>query len=88
MLTLEELKKMQPGIFAARTFIDDGSIIKNGELLKMVAVRGNIHDWCLYVGREKQSYEEIARSGDKVCSEEIIGNLMPCDEEAFGMYRY
>lgn len=88
MLTIEDLKTFGPGIFAARTFIDDGSFMQNGLLLKMVAVKGHINDWCIYVGKEDQSYEEIARTGDKITGTYLIKGLMPCDEDAFKMYRY
>jgi len=88
MLTIEDLKAFGPGIFAARTFIDDGSFMQNGLLLKMVAVRGNIHDWSIYVGREEQSYEEIERVGDKITGTYLIKRLVPCNEEALKMYRY
>lgn len=88
MLTLEDLKIMPPGIFAARTFIDDGSFMQNGLLLKMVAIRGGTYDWAIYVGHEEQSYEEIERVGDKISGEYLIKRLVPCDEKAFKMYRY
>jgi hypothetical protein len=88
MLTIEDLKSFASGIFAARTFIDDGSFTQNGLLLKMVAVRGNIYDWCIYVGKKEQSFEEIAKVGDKISGKYLIKRLVPCDEEAFKMYRY
>ncbi len=88
MLTIDELKGMEPGIFAARQFVDNGLFVQNGLLLKMVAVRGNYHDWCIYIGSQEQSYEEIERVGDKIFSKHLIKKFVPCDEEAFKMYRY
>ena len=78
MLTLKELKQMQSNIVFAQ-----------GEDMhfKWVAIRGEIHDWAVYQGAMYETYEEIARVGDKIYAEPIIKYLVPCDDEAFEMYR-
>ncbi len=91
MLTLEKLKEMDP-----HEVIDKGEIIDNsdginvsnsGRMLKWVAVRGGIHDWTIYCGTEDHSYEGIRKFGNKITEEQNIQKLVPCDEEAFKMYR-
>ena len=91
MLTVEMLKAMPPNtIFAAGKFVDDETInfMLTGKLLRWVAVRGGIHDWCIYAQEASWSPESIARHGDKIYSERIVESLVPCNNEAFGMYRY
>lgn len=91
MLTLKKLKEMKPNtIFEFKPG-------KNAERTFMwVAVRGGIHDWAIYTslnaipmvdfwGGDKQG---IADVGQKVTDEKTIRELVPCDEEAFKMYRY
>jgi len=81
-LTLDELKEMKPGIFA------DGIGLDGQNEIRWVAVRGGIHDWAIYYGRLNQGKEEIKSYGDKLFSEDKIKGFVPCDEEAFKMYRY
>lgn len=92
MLTLKLLKSLEPhSIFAtgicenspAGAFITD-----DGGELRWVAVRGQIHDWAIYVGRVDQSEEDLRDVGDKIYTEQYITNLVPCDTEALKMYRY
>jgi hypothetical protein len=50
-LTLKQLKHLKPGIFAKGTFIDnpeDINVANTGLETRWVAVRGSIHDWCIY----------------------------------------
>lgn len=71
--------------------------------VKWVAIRGGIHDWAIYhsldansepadyldgVHHLDASEESIARGGAKLRREEEIKKFVPCDEEAFKMYRY
>lgn len=92
MLTLQELKDMEPDtIFATGTIVDspDGINLANtGKTLRWVACRGGIHDWAIYAQAESWSADEVKRLGDKVGSEANIKKLVPCDDEAFAMYRY
>ena len=91
MLTLQDLKDMKPGIFATGTCNDnpDGLFMANtNRQLRWVAVRGGIHDWAIYAHFADNNEEWIMRHGDKVCSERNIKMCVPCDDEAFEMYRY
>jgi len=92
MLTLKNLKEMAPQtIFARGTSVDSpgGLFIANtNRVLRWVAVRGLIYDWAIYCHFEENSFENIAQIGNKVISEDNIKKLVPCDDEAFEMYRY
>lgn len=89
-LTLEMLIGMKPGIFAQGETVDSPegcNMTGNGQRLRWVASRGDIHDWAIYVGREHQSYGEVKAIGDKVHDENNIKRLVPCTDEALKMYR-
>lgn len=91
MLTLKELKDMKPQtIFQFKA----GS---NGQRTFMwIAKRGGIHDWAIYTSLNAipmvdfwaGNAEGIAAHGDKLFDEKLIKELVPCDDEAFDMYRY
>ena len=85
VLTVEQLKQMNPGIFASGSIFEP-RLAK--EYLKWVAVRGQIHDWAIYYHREEKSIEFVRDYGDKCFTKEVIKELVPCDDEAFKMYRY
>jgi hypothetical protein len=91
MLTLQNLKEMEPDtIFESGTTLDNSAGINmsnSGQRLTWVAVRGGIHDWAIYVGLANQSIEHIRSYGDKVHGKESIRKTVPCDDEAFAMYR-
>lgn len=90
-LTLQMLKDMEPGIFATGTVSDNPTGINmtnSGKLLRWVAVRGQIHDWKIYCHWADKSEDWIRRQGDKVHNDENIKKLVPCDDEAFKMYRH
>jgi len=92
-LTLEQLKKMKPGIFAQGETIDSpkgANMANTGRVIKWVAVRGGIHDWAIYADNPyypQFSFEKVRDSGDKLHNREIVKRLVPCDNEALGMYR-
>lgn len=92
MLTLKELKGMESGaIFLSGMSVDGPEGInmdRSGKMLHWVAVRGGIHDWAIYCGLEDWSKELVASNGNKVTDEQTIKRLVPCDNEAFKMYRY
>jgi len=92
MLTLKELKEMDPStIFLSGISIDGPEGInmdRSGKMLRWVAIRGGIHDWAIYCGLTSWSEGLVASNGNKVHDEETIKKLVPCDEEAFEMYRY
>lgn len=83
MITLEDLKRMEPG-----TIFTSGMSFMYGALRKWVAIRGGIWDWAIYFGYAGESNEFIAKQGDKLHDKNIIRELVHCDDEAFGMYRY
>lgn len=91
MLTLKDLKEMKPNqVFTSGIFTDSytGIPINNsGKMIGWVAVRGYIHDWCIYIS-DSLNIQYIIDYGDKLFLEENIKKLVPCDEEAFAMYRY
>ena len=92
MLTLEELNQLPPGtIFASGVANDseDGLFMAGtGSELRWVAVRGDTHDWAIYCQFADKSAEWIKSHGDKVHMKEHIKKLVPCDDEAFKMYRH
>jgi len=54
-----------------------------------MAKRGRIHDWTIYAGTEADfDYEKVERVGRKLTMEQNIKILVPCDEEAWNMYRH
>ena len=83
MLTLKQLQEMEPDVLFKK-----GELISPNSSLRWVAVRGGIHDWAIYAGSITNSYEWVKRFGNKIYSEKLIRNLVPCDDEAFKMYRY
>lgn len=64
------------------------------DFTRWVAVRWQIHDWCIYyapVYDEAYSYqnwsdEEIKREGDKL-SKYFVNKVVVCDKEALDLYR-
>jgi len=71
--------------------------------VKWVAIRGGIYDWAIYHSMDANfiienylddplhlevSEERIARAGAKLHIEEKIKEFVPCDDEAFKMYRH
>ena len=92
MLTKQMLEAMpEHTIFATGTAMDvpGGLNMTGGGLeLRWIAKRGYACDWCIYCHWFDKSIDYIARSGDKVISEEHIRKLVPCDDAAFGLYRY
>jgi hypothetical protein len=86
MLTLKTLKEMQPNtIFASGV----GTYFELApHTIKWVAVRGGIHDWCIYYGYANMSEVTIAETGSKCFTKSVIKELVSCDKEAFNMYRY
>jgi len=83
-LTLDKLKSMAPGIFAS------GVVDYEMELFHWVAVRGVIHDWAIYCGTVDMADEYIKSYGDKLLmlNSKKIRELVPCDNDAFSMYRF
>ena len=92
MLTVQQLKDMPEGtIFSVGEMFDKPgqlNMTNSGKLLRWVAVRGRIHDWAIYCHfAEEHPAEWIRNYGDKVNSKEHIKMCVPCDDEAYEMYR-
>lgn len=92
MLSLKQLQDMPAHtIFATGETVNspEGINMSNdGRSLRWVAKRGQIHDWAIYIGISSWDEQMIASNGDKVTGKDNIKKLVPCDDEAFGMYRY
>lgn len=91
MLTIKKLEEMEPGIFASGVTTDspEGVNMSNsGQKLGWVAVRGDgYHDWAVYVHPGCPPQNWIKDHGDKVNFKDNIKKLVPCDDEAYKMYR-
>jgi hypothetical protein len=84
-------------------FNDAKNIDENNEtVVNWVAIRGGYHDWAIYhsmdANLEPADYfdgdthlqatdKQIARGGAKLRDENKIKEFVPCDDEAFKMYR-
>lgn len=92
MLTVEQLKKMPADTIFAEGVAEDSPdelfMARSGLMLRWLAVRGGIHDWAIYCHFADRSRDWIRDYGDKVFGKEHIKKLVPCDKEAFAMYRY
>ena len=86
MLTLKMLKDMPPATVFATGVINDPRIYK--ESVRWVAKRGGIHDWAIYYHHERYSQDYVMENGDKMITKEVIKELVPCDDEAYSMYRF
>ena len=86
MITKEALKNMKSGeLFATGT----GTFEELDEReIRWVAVRGGIHDWAIYYHLPIHSKEYIAKNGDKIFTKSVIKRLVPCNDEAFNLYKY
>lgn len=91
-LTLQELKDMESDSIFATGVVQDSpegiNMTNSGRDLRWVACRGGIHDWAIYIQDASWPPQQVKQTGDKVTSEHNIKKLVPCDDEAFGMYRY
>ena len=94
MLTIQQLKEMEPGkIFACGEVFNspDGLFMSNSDINKKMiwaAKRGRIHDWAIYIHWAEKGLDYVITNGDKVTSIENIQKLVPSDEGAIKMYRY
>jgi len=92
MLTLERLKQLGDNeIFLKGEVVDspDGvNMTNSGRQLAWVAVAGNGYpDWTIYCHWSERSSEWIAKHGDKITREEWVKKLVPCNDEAYQMFR-
>jgi hypothetical protein len=91
MLTLQQLKDMEPDtVFDTGLTTDDAKGINmtgSGQQLRWIATRGGIHDWAIYTHLAERDSSWIKKFGDKVHNRKTVKKLVPCDDEALGMYR-
>jgi hypothetical protein len=85
-LTFNKLKEMPPHAVIASGVTHDPRLYKDP--VRWVAKRGYIHDWTIYYHHEHHSEDYVKTSGDKCFTHDVIKELVPCDEEAFQMYRF
>ena len=87
MLTLQKLKDMKPGELIGTGTGTYPRVV--GCEIKWAAVRGKgYHDWAIYCLTPDRSIEDIKKVGDKIFTESVIKRLIPCDDEAWKMYRF
>lgn len=89
ILTLALLKSMKPGEVFRVVTTKYQTLYQTGDLeLTFVCKRGGGLDWAIYGGLPTWGLERIKTNGDKVTGEGLIKSLVPCDDEAFKLYRY
>jgi len=94
MLTLEQLKNMEPYTVIATGVVannPDGVYMTDqgfNRPLRWVAKRGQIHDWTIYIHWAERDEEWVKDWGDKVRDRDNIKKLVPCTDDAFRMYRF
>lgn len=87
MITKQKLKDMMDGrIFNTGTGTFPEVIDRE---IRWIAKRGDsYYDWTIYYGLVSWSTERIAREGSKMFTGSVIKRLVPCDNQAFGLYRF
>lgn len=84
MLTEKMLKDMVPGKIFAEGTGKDGK-----HEIRWIGKRGDGYwDWCIYFHHKEMDVDFIKRHGDKMMTESKIKSFVPCDDEAFALYRY
>ena len=87
MLDKKMLEDMPSGTIFATGIRFDNRLYKDGEI-RWIAKRGGVYDWAIYYHHSGLSIEVVSMTGDKCFTEEIIRDLVPCDDEAFALYRF
>lgn len=86
MLTAQQLKDMKSGQIIAQGVTSNPRLYKDP--VKWIAVRGKgFHDWALYYHLQHMSNQTVLEAGDKSTTESVIRGLVPCDDEAWNLYR-
>lgn len=85
MLTLAMLKSMPAQTVFATGVVTNPRL--NEKPVRWAARRGGIPDWTIYYHYETMPYNYVLSNGDKVISDDLIRELVPCDDAALGMYR-
>ncbi len=81
-LTLTDLRRMKPGIFAKGIYETD-----SGEEFRWVATRGQVHDWAIYHASVDWTPEMTRSNGKKIIDMELVEELVPCTPPALARYR-
>ncbi len=57
--------------------------------LKIVAMKGFINDWCIYIEsmEEEMDYEAVEKMGEKIHDRESIKLLVECYDDVLSRYR-
>lgn len=87
MLDLKMLNDMPPSTIFATGTVNDNRLHRE-YTLRWVAVRGGRNDWAIYYHKIEKDIDFIRNEGDKCFTKEVIKELVPCDDEAFLLYRY
>jgi hypothetical protein len=92
MLTFEQFSKIPSNsVFAHGLALDiEGKLYMSGSgrMLRWVAKKGWVNDWCIYTYFAEYSNDHIESFGDKVMLEDNIRFCVPCDNKVFAQYRY
>lgn len=92
ILTLDTLDKSTDDSLLASGIAPDNAdglnMTGSGELLRWVAIRGAIGDWCMYTHWEYNSMEYVMTQGDKVMTAHNIRNVLEVSDEVMKRYRY
>lgn len=91
VLSMKKFKEIPAGQrFAQGEMIDDPAglhILNSGNFVRWVAVKGYANDWCIYCHWATESFDSVARNGDKVVLEHNIQKVVPCTQEVYARYR-
>ena len=86
-LTVPQLKDMAPDTVFKSGIGYYPKMFADSEI-KWVATRGGIHDWAIYFHMWDKTDAYVQKMGDKLRDENMIKQLVKCDDESFDMYRY
>ena len=86
VLDIKTFSIIPNGIFASG-ITHDPRIVRE-EPIRWVAYKDTGPEWSIYYHRLDYSLDEIAKTGDKMVTEEVIRELVPCTDEVFEKYRY
>jgi|GEM_PF-6399706 len=84
-LNLHTLLHLAPGIFNFGHCYSHG--LHEGMWVKWIAKRELTCEWAIYMGHEDVPWKFIINGGQKIYTTSEIKKLVPCDYEAFQMYK-
>jgi len=90
MFTREKLDKLEPLVIFASglDFDEEGGINmwSTHELLRWVAVRGEVDDWAVYVDKADKSVESVKDFGCKIFKDQAV-KLINGSQDFYDRYR-